>query len=75
MAANKPANPGKGGATAELLHPITHSLAKSSAIFVGVVVGFLNLCAPYASSPPPGRRDIIIDLEGNNIPSDPGAIS
>ncbi|MFH1080981.1 MAG: hypothetical protein V1766_12115 [Pseudomonadota bacterium] len=33
-----------------------------SAIFVGSVVGFLNVCT-YALSPPPCRLDIIFDLE------------
>jgi hypothetical protein len=38
-------------------------LIKQSAIFVGVVGGFLNVSLKYASSPPPSRLDIIFDLE------------
>jgi hypothetical protein len=38
-------------------------ILNQSAIFVGSVVGFLNVCTQYASSPPPCRLNIIFDLE------------
>jgi hypothetical protein len=38
-------------------------IINQSAIFVGSVVGFLNVRKKYASSPSPCRLDIIFDLE------------
>jgi len=44
------------------------TILNQSAIFVGVVVGFLNVLE-YVSSPPPSRLNIIFDLESLKMKS------
>ena len=46
-----------------VFYMLLYQILNPSAIFVGVVVGFLNVCTQYASSPSPSRLDIIFDLE------------